>query len=73
MTYLPNDGVAPRILNLGTKYRWMLISRPSRFIPWGKSPRYLMDRKLDWPQICSGRGGEETLPLPGIEPRSSSP
>jgi hypothetical protein len=37
-------------------------------------PRYQMDRKLDGPQNLYGHYGEEKhlLPLPEIEPRSSS-
>jgi hypothetical protein len=33
-------------------------SRPGRFTPRGKSPRYPLDRKLDGPQSRSGRHGE---------------
>jgi len=42
--------------------------------PRGKSPRHPLDRRLGGPQRRSGRGGEEenSLPLPGIEPRSPS-
>jgi hypothetical protein len=50
-------------------------SRPSRFTHQGKSPWYLMDKRLGGPQSRSGRGGEDKnsiIPLPGIEPRSSS-
>jgi hypothetical protein len=52
-------------------------SRPGHFIPRGKNPRYPLDRMLGGSQSPSGRnGGREkipSLPLPGIEPRSSSP
>jgi len=36
----------------------------------GKSPRYLLDRRLGGPQGQSGYDGEEknSQPLPGIEP-----
>jgi hypothetical protein len=39
-------------------------------LPPGKSPRYLLDRRLGGPQSRSGRGGEEknSQPLPGLEP-----
>jgi len=48
-------------------------SSPGR-LPPEKSPRYQFDRRLLEPQNRSGRGGEEknSLPFPGIEPRSSS-
>jgi hypothetical protein len=41
----------------------------------GKNYRYPLDRRLGEPQSWSGHGGEKerSLPLPGIEPRSSSP
>jgi hypothetical protein len=43
-------------------------------LPWGKSPRYPLDRRLGGPQRGSGRCGEEkNLALPGIEPRPYSP
>jgi hypothetical protein len=38
--------------------------------PQGKSPWYLLDRRLGGPKSRSGRGGEEknSQPLPGLEP-----
>jgi hypothetical protein len=36
-------------------------SRPGRFTPGGKSPRYPLDRKLDGPQSRSGRRREEKI------------
>jgi len=44
-------------------------------LPPGKYPRYPLNRRLVGAQSRSGRGGEENkaLPLPGIEPRLSSP
>jgi hypothetical protein len=43
--------------------------------PRGKSPEYPFGRRLGELYNCSGRGGKEkilSLPLPGIEPRSSN-
>jgi hypothetical protein len=39
-------------------------------LPQGKSPWYLLDRRLCGPQIRSGRGGEKknSQPPPGMEP-----
>jgi hypothetical protein len=39
-------------------------------LPQGKSPRYLLDRRLGGPQSRSGDGSEEknSEPAPGIEP-----
>jgi hypothetical protein len=44
-------------------------------LPPGKSPQCPLDGSVDGPQSRSGRYGEEKnhLPLPGIEPWSSSP
>jgi hypothetical protein len=36
-------------------------SRPGRFIPRGKSPRYQLDRRWDGPQSRSGRREEKIL------------
>jgi hypothetical protein len=48
------------ILDLGTRWRWS-ASCPSRFTPWGNSPRYPLDRRLGGPQSWSGRCGEKSL------------
>jgi hypothetical protein len=45
-------------------------SRPDRASPRGKDPRYPLYRRLGGPQSWSGHRGP--LPLPGIEPHSSS-
>jgi hypothetical protein len=52
--YWGNGGVAPRILNLGTRLR-----RVVRLTPRGKQPQYLLDKRLGGPQSRSERGGEE--------------
>jgi hypothetical protein len=64
--------IAPRILNLCTRWRWVVS-----FTAWKlwKSPRYPLNRRLGRPQNRCGGGGWEkkSLPLPGIEHQSSSP
>jgi hypothetical protein len=55
-------GMASRILNFIS-----LKSRPIYFI--ATSHRYPFERSLDGPHSSSVRCGEETLPLPGTEPR----
>jgi hypothetical protein len=40
--------------------------------PRGNSCKYTLDRRLDGAQSRSGRCGEDSLPLPGIESRSLS-
>jgi hypothetical protein len=69
-TYYGSGGIASRILDLGTRWRWVVSFTSRPLYPQGKSPRYPLDRKLGGPQSRSGRGGQEKnshLP-PGIEP-----
>jgi hypothetical protein len=72
--YCGSGGVAPRILDLGTRLRWVVNFTPRLLYPQGKSPRYPLDRRLGGPQSRSRRGVEEenSQHLPEIEPRSSS-
>jgi hypothetical protein len=67
--------IAPRILDLGTRWRWVASFMPRPLYPQGMSPWYPLDRRVGRPQSQSWRGGEEnnSKPLPGLEPRSSSP
>jgi hypothetical protein len=51
--------IAPWILDLGTRRRWVVASRPSHFTVGGESPTYQLDRRLGGTQSRSGRGGEE--------------
>jgi len=75
--YWGSGGVALRILDLGNRWRCEVIFTPRLLYPRSKNARYALARRLGGPQSQSGRGGEEKgvplLPLPGIEPRSSSP
>jgi len=54
---LGSGSIAPRILNLGTRWRWVVrdTSRPLY-------RRYSLDRKLGGPQNRSRRSGEEWIP-----------
>jgi hypothetical protein len=62
--------IAPRILDLGTRWRRAVNFTPRPLYPQGKSPSCPLDRRLGGPQSRSGRGGEEknSQPPPGIEP-----
>jgi hypothetical protein len=65
-----NSGcIAPRILDLDTKGRWVVSFTPRPLHPQGKSPWYPLDRRLGDPYGRSGHGGEEknSQPLPGLE------
>jgi hypothetical protein len=63
------EGITPRIIDLGIRWK-----RSVSFTPWplyllGKSPSYQLDRRLGGPQSQSGSGGEKkkSQSLPEIE------
>jgi hypothetical protein len=62
-------GIAPRILDLGTKWRWVVSLTPRPLYSQGKLHWYPSDRRLGGPQSRSGHSGEEknSHPLPGLE------
>jgi hypothetical protein len=68
-TYWGSRGIAPRILDLGSRWRRVVSFTPRPLYSQGKSPRYPLDRRLGGPQSRSGRGGEEknSNPPPEIE------
>jgi hypothetical protein len=74
-TYRGNGGVVPYILNLSTKWRWVVSFTPRPLFSTGNSPWYPFDTRLSWPQSWSGRCGRRekipSLPLRGIELWSS--
>jgi hypothetical protein len=57
--------MAPRILNLGTRWRWVITFTPQPLYSQGKSLRHPMNLRLGWPQNRSGRGGRKKSFLPG--------
>jgi hypothetical protein len=67
---LGSGGTAPRILDLGTRRRWVVSFTPRPLYLQGESPWYPWNKRLGGPQSGSGRGGEEKnyQPPPGIEP-----
>jgi hypothetical protein len=72
---LGSGGRAPRILNLGTRRRWVVSFTPRSLYLQGKSPWYPVHGRLGGPQTQSERGGEEKnsqplmdLELPIIQP-----
>jgi hypothetical protein len=67
-----SGGIAPRILDLGARWRWVVSFMPRPLYPQGKGPWYPLDRRLGGSQSRSGRGGEEknSEPPPGIEPQN---
>jgi len=70
-----SESIAPHILNLGTRWRWVVIFMPQPLYPWGKSPWYPLDRKLGGLGASLDMVVERkipSLPLLGIKPWSSS-
>jgi hypothetical protein len=65
-----NGGIAPCILYLGTRWRWVVGFTPRPLYLQGKNPWYALDRSLGGPQSRSGRGSEEknSQPYPRLEP-----
>jgi hypothetical protein len=57
--YWGSGGIAPFILDLGTRWRWVVSFTFRSLYHQGKGPWYPLDRRLGGPQSWSGRGGEE--------------
>jgi hypothetical protein len=66
---LGSGGIAPRILHLGTRWRWVVGFTPRPLYPQGETPWYPLDMRLAGTQSRSGRGGKKknSQPLPGLE------
>jgi hypothetical protein len=60
-TYWGNWSIAPRILNLSTKWRRVVSFTPRPLYSLEKSPWCPLDRRLGGPKSRSGRGGEEKI------------
>jgi hypothetical protein len=58
-TYGGSRSIDPCILVLDTIWRWMVNFTPRPLYLQGKSPSYLLDRRLCGPQSRSGRSAEE--------------
>jgi hypothetical protein len=50
--------IASRFLNVGARWRRVISSMSRPLYPWGKSPRYIFDSRMEGPQGRLGRGGE---------------
>jgi hypothetical protein len=57
--YGGNEGIAPPFLTSPLDGGEWTASRPYRFTPREKSPKYALDRRLSGPQSRSGRCGVE--------------
>jgi hypothetical protein len=69
-----NGGIAPRVLDFGTRWKCVVSFTPGLFYPQGKIPWYPLVGRLGGPQSRSGSGGEEknSQTLPGLEPPNYS-
>jgi hypothetical protein len=56
------QSLLPRILNIGTGWRWVNRFTSRSIYPQGKCPRSLLERRLGGLQTRSGRPGEEKNP-----------
>jgi hypothetical protein len=66
-SYFDSGGTAPRILNLDTRWRWVVSFTPTPLYLRGKSHQYPLSRRLGGPHILSGRGGKEKNSQPRQE------
>jgi len=57
-TYWGSGGTS-RILNLGTRWRWVASFMTRRLYSRGKNRRYPFVKRLGWPQSWSTHGGEK--------------
>jgi hypothetical protein len=57
--YMREWSYSSTILDLGISWRWMVSFTPRPLNPWGKSHRYLLDRRLGGPQSRSGLSEEQ--------------
>jgi hypothetical protein len=65
-----SGGIAPCILDFGTRWRWVVSLTLRPLYRRGRSPPYQLDRRLGGLQSRSGCGGEDKTSQPpqGIDP-----
>jgi len=56
-----NRGMAPCVLNLGTRWKWVVSFTPRPLYPCGKISRYPSDRRLSVSQSRSGLDGKQRV------------
>jgi hypothetical protein len=72
-TYSWRWRIAARILNLVTRWRWVVSFTPWPRYPWGKSSRYPLVRRVGEYQSRHGRGGEENNTSPCRDSKPGRP
>jgi hypothetical protein len=61
--------IAPRILDLGARWRWVVSFKPRSLYSQGKNPWYPLDTRFGGLLSRSGQGEEKCLqPLRGLKP-----
>jgi hypothetical protein len=63
-TYWGSAGIAPRNLDLGTRWRWVVSFTPRPLYPQGNNIPYPLDKRLGGPQSRSGCGDEQKKTSP---------
>jgi len=53
-----SGSIDPHILNVSTRWRWVVSFTTWPLYHWGKEPLYSLDRRLGGAQIWSGCGGK---------------
>jgi hypothetical protein len=73
--YSGSGAISPRILDLGTRWRWAASFTPRPLYTQRNSPWYPLDRRMGEPQSRSRPGGEEknSQPQPGLKPPNIRP
>jgi len=73
--YWGSGGTAPIIIDLGTRWRWVVSSTPRLLYPQGKSPLCPLVRRLAGPRAGWDAVMKRKIPRPCrfSNPRSSSP
>jgi hypothetical protein len=72
-TYGGSGGIAPRILDLGTRRRWVVSFTPRPFYSQGKNPWYPLDRRLGAPSAVLDAVVKREIPSPRRESNPRTP
>jgi len=74
-SYWGSGGIPPRVLDVGTRRRWVASFTPRLLHPQEKISWYPLDRRLGGPQsrYKRGNGEKNSQPLPVLEPSIIQP
>jgi hypothetical protein len=71
--YWGSGGIAPRILDLGTRWSWVVSFTPRPLCHQGQSPRRPLVTRLDGPQCRLDAVAKRKIPSPRLESNPRSP